>query len=179
MLYKQTSLILALIIGIQVMSGCSGPSGNANNAGPNTNADTANANRAIEPGLEGAKDNAEELATLIKMPFEPEDLVWKESNTGNAGEKQGRRLLAVFQFTPADAKKLIENGSKIRPGKPVTLSSEKWFPKELVTQNEISGDEGIRATSYAADDFFLPPYSEGTLSHVDNTDFFVLEVFAK
>lgn len=170
--------ILACVLAGVILCGCSGQSGGANNTAANV-ANSANSNRAVEPDMEGAKDNADELATLIKLPFQPEDLAWKEYTAGKPGEKQGKRLLAVFQFSPADAKKLIEASSKIRPGTPVSISSEKWFPKELVTQNEMSGDEGIQATSYAADEFFQPPYVEGTLSHVDNTDFFVLELFAK
>ncbi len=128
--------------------------------------------------MEGAKDNVDELATLIKIPYESEDLVWKEFPAAADGSSP-RRVLAVFQFTPADAKKLIENASKVRSGSPVLITNEKWFPKELITQTEVSGEEGVHATAYAADEFLLPPFTEGTLARVDNTDFFVLEVFAK
>jgi len=128
--------------------------------------------------MEGAKDNADELETLVKLPYEPEDLVWKEFPAAADGST-ARRLLAVFQFSVADAKKVVENASHVRPGSPVLLPTEKWFPKELITQTEVSGEEGIRATSYAADEFLNPPFNTGTLSRVDNTDFFVLEVFAK
>jgi hypothetical protein len=173
MLSNRNPLILALIVSIYLMSGCSGrPAPGSNNAA--SNADAQNANRAVEPGMEGAKDNAEELGTLVRMPYEPEDLAWKEYST-----PQGRRLLAVFQLTDEDSRKLIEAASKARPGSSVSIASEKWFPKELVTQNEMSGDTGIQATSYAADEFLQPPFSEGTVSRVDNTNFFVLEAFAR
>jgi hypothetical protein len=166
-------LILALIAAIQLLAACSGGAGTgANNAA--SNAEQTNSNRAVEPGMEGAKDNAEELGTLVRMPYEPEDLAWKEYSDGKGG-----RLLAVFQLTDEDSRKLIESASKFRPGSPVSLTSEKWFPKELVTQSEMSGGTGIQATSYAADEFLQPPYTAGTLSRVDNTNFFVLEVFAK
>jgi hypothetical protein len=171
MLGNRTSLILALAAAIQLLSGCSGPSPGANNA---NSANEANANRAVEPGMEGARDNADELRTLIRLPYEPEDLVWKEY----AADKQRRRLLAVLQFTTEDTRKLVEASSRIRPGTPATVPTEKWFPKELVTQSEMSGEEGVQATSYAADEFFQQPFSEGTLSRVNNTDFFVLELFA-
>lgn len=172
MLASRTFLILTLVTFI---GGCFGRPGGSGNSTANATNEQANSNRSVEPGMEGAKDNAEELGTLIRMPFEPEDLVWKEM-PANA---KGKRLLAVFQFTPTDAKKLVENASKIRPGSALSLSTEKWFPKELVTQSEMSNDEGIPATSYAADEFLQPPYTEGTISQVNNSDFFVLEVFAR
>lgn len=174
MLGHRISLILALIAAIQLIGACSGGSSTPGSNNAASNAEQANANRAVEPGMEGAKDNAEELGTLVKMPYEPEDLAWKEYPNG-----PGRRLLAVFQLTDEDSRRLIDSTSKIRPGSPVSITSEKWFPKELVTQNEMSGDSGIQATAYAADEFLQPPYAEGTLSRVDNTNFFVLEVFAK
>jgi len=173
MLTNGTLFILALIIGTAAMNACSERQGPANNANVTT-AEQVNANRAVEPNMEGAKDNSEELATHVKMPFEPEDLAWKEYQ-----RQDGRRLVAVFQLTEEDSKKLIESASRIRSGVPAMLSSENWFPKELTTQNEMSGGSGIQATAYPADEFFQPPYTEGTFSRVDNTNFFVLEVFAK
>lgn len=122
--------------------------------------------------MEGAKDNAEELAALVKVPYTTEDLAWKEYNA-----PQGRRLLAVFQLSEDDAKKLVETAAK--PGTPVVVQPEKWFPKELTTQNELTGETGVPATSYSADEFLQPPYNQGTLAHIDKTNFFVLEVFAK
>lgn len=174
MLCNRNPLILALIVSIYLMSGCAGRPVPGTNNSAASNADQQNSNRAVEPGMEGAKDNAEELGTLVRMPYEPEDLAWKEFSS-----QQGRRLLAVFQLTDDDSRKLIEAASKIRPGSAVSITSEKWFPKELITQNEMSGDGGIQATSYAADEFLQPPYSEGSVSRVDNTNFFVLEVIAR
>lgn len=173
MLFHRAALILALSVLIQLAVGCErAPVTEANNAATNR----ANSNRAIEPGMEGAKDNADELGTLIKLPYEPEDLVWKDFA---AESGQSRRLLAVIQLTPDETRKLIDSASKTGTGKPTSISSEKWFPKELVTQSEMSSDEGIQATSYPANDLLQPPFTQGTLSHVNNTDFFVIELFAK
>jgi len=172
MLGKKTSVILALFLALQIVVGCGSQTAN------NANVTAANQNTAqnsSEPEKDGVKDNWEELASLIKMPFEPEDLVWKEVSAGN----QGRRLLAVFQLSPADSKKLVENASKIRPGIPVNLPTEKWFPPELVSESELNNDEGIAATSYGADEFLQPPFTEGKLARVGSSDFFVLELFAK
>ncbi|MGD9562364.1 MAG: hypothetical protein AB7F88_10350 [Pyrinomonadaceae bacterium] len=165
--------MLALLASISSLIGCEdGPT--TGNTVVSSNANVRNSNRAIEPGMDGAKDNAEELSSLVKLPYEPEDLVWKEFPGA-----QGRRLVAVFQLTDDDAKKLVDTASKTRPGAPVSIASETWFPTELVTQSEISGDTGIQATSYSAEQFYQSPYNEGTLSRVDKTNFFVLEVFAK
>lgn len=171
MLVNRTAVILALIFGIQAFNACSEPAANSNSASAKAN--TANASG---PEKEGVKDNAEELGSLIKFPLEPEDLVWKEFP---AKGNQKRRVLAVFQLLPDETKKLVEQASKIRPSKPVSIATEKWFPTELTTQSEMNSDEGIPAVSYAADEFFNEPFTEGSLSRVDNTDFFVLELISK
>ncbi|NOT48552.1 MAG: hypothetical protein HOP17_12475 [Acidobacteria bacterium] len=168
---KRTSVILALIFAIQILSGCSGQTANSNTAS-NQNESAA----ASGPEKDGVKDNVSELGALIKFSLEPDDLAWKEFP---AKDDQRRRVLAVFQLTAEDSKKLVERAAKIRPAKPVSITTEKWFPTELTTQSEMNRDEGIPAVSYAADEFYLEPFNEGTLSRVDNTDFFVLEVFAK
>ncbi len=176
MLTSRLLLILAFIPMFAFASACTRQaSPEANNAATNS----SNANRTVEPGMDGARDNADELRTLIRLPYDPEDLVWKEypANASNGGSR--RRLLAVLQFSPADSRKIVESAAKIRPGSPISLSSEDWFPKELVTQSEMSSGEGIQATAYAANDFLLPPFDQGSLSHVNDTDFFVLELFAK
>ena len=123
MLFHRTVLILALFVLMQIAAGCAREAApKANNAATNA----TNSNRAIEPGMEGAKDNADELRTLIKLPYDPEDLVWKDFA---AESGQSRRLLAVIQLTPDETRKLIDSASKIGPGKPASIPSEKWFPK--------------------------------------------------
>lgn len=171
--FSRVSLSLALIVAVYVIGGCSGTSRPTSNNSA-SGVDTQNSNRAVEPGMEGAKDNSEELAALVKMPYEPEDLAWKEYPA-----QPGRRLLAVFQLTDDDTRKLVEAASRVRPGSPLSVTSEKWFPKELVTQSEMSGDAGIQAISYAADEFLQPPFTEGTVARVEGTNFFVLEAFAR
>lgn len=163
-------LLLFLFSYIGVFSGCSGPA--ANSASNNANAGTALA----QTGKEGVSDNPQELAALITFTLEPDDLAWKEFP---AKDGQRKRVLAVFQFGPEETRKLVERVAKIRPAKQVSLTIEKWFPTELTTQSEMNSDEGIPAVSYAADEFYLEPFTEGTLSRVDNTDFFVLELFAR
>lgn len=166
---SKTAIILALFLSVQMLGACRGPSSNANTA----NANTAPANRS-DPASEGVKDNEEELAGLVKLPFEPEEVTWKEISSGDT-----RKLLAVLRFTPEDSKKVVERASKIKPGVSVSIPSERWFPAELVSQSEMSGDDQISATAYPADEFFQAPYSEGRLSRFQESDFFILELTAK
>ena len=90
-----------------------------------------------------------------------------------------RKLLAVLRFTPENSKKIVEHAAKLKAGEKVSIPSESWFPAELVSQGDLSGDDNITATAYPADEFFQAPYSEGKLSRVENSDFFVLEMTAK
>ena len=166
---SKTAIILALFLFIPMLGGCGGRAGNTNAA----NINTVSANKP-DPAAAGVNDNAEELAALVKLPFEPEEVTWKETA---AGDK--KKLLAVLRFTPEDSKKIVERAAKIKPGETVSIPSERWFPAELVSQGELNGDDTITATAYSADEFYLPPYVDGRLSHIQNTDFFVLEVAAK
>lgn len=177
-MFRERSIaILALITCILVAGACS-----TANEGPVNNAAEA-ANRASnigapQPGTEGVKDGVEELEALIKFEIKPEDLVWKEFRAENAGSVQGRRILAVFQLTKQDAKDLVDRSSKNGEGTSALIPVEKWFPPELITQSDMSVDEGIAVTTYPADEFFKGPFDKGTISRVDKTDFFVLELFA-
>lgn len=176
MLRDPALAILALILSIPFLGGCSPAN---ENAGANGNVSTPGQpiTRTSGPGIDGVKDGSEELGALIKLPFEPDDLVWKEFQAGKPGQVQGRRLLAVFQLTPQEAKALIDRSAKAGAGSPAVLSVEKWFPPELIAQSEMSSDAGITVTTYPADDFFQEPFTRGTISNVDDTDFFVLELF--
>ncbi len=166
---SKTAFILALILFIQMLAACGGAAGNDDTGNKNA----ASANKS-DPIAEGVKDSAEELGELVKLPFEPEEVTWKEIASGN-----NKKLLAVIRFTPEDSKKVVEHAAKLKAGEPVSIPSERWFPAELVSQGELRGDDQITATAYPADEFFMPLYSEGRLSRVQNTDFFILELTAK
>ncbi len=154
------------------MLGACGGSGIKSNIANTATANTA-ANKT-DPAAEGVKDGAEELAALVKLPFEPEEVTWRETTEGNK-----RKLLAVIKFTPEDSKKIVENAAKTRAGEPVSIPSERWFPAELVSQAEMSGDDQITATAYPADEFYQSPYAEGRVSRFQQSDFFILELTAK
>lgn len=179
MLRARTLGILALFTSLQFLAGCGGTAGTNSGGSANTSVPGRPANPSAKREADGVKDSLEELEALITLPFQPEDLVWKEFVAGTNGNVQGRRLLAVFQFSPNDAKELIDRSAKLGVGSPAQIPVEKWFPAELIAQSEMSGDEGIAVTSYPADEFYRDPFRKGTLSNVDKTDFFVLDLFVK
>ncbi len=164
MLHIRLTAILTLIALSAFAGACGGGekrSGNSNTL-PNSNQARAT-----------AKTNAEELGLLVNIPFETEDIVWKEDDAN-------KKLIAVFRLTPADAAKVVAEAEKVRPPpQPVNLASESWFPAELIAQSAMSGDDSLNGKSYAANSFLQEPYKSGTITRIDNTDYFVLEVSAK
>jgi len=160
-------VILALIAATVSFLGCGGKTGSQNNAGSSNRA--ANVNGAAK---NKANDNAEELGMLINLQTEPEDLVWKV-------DEKKKMLIAVMRYAPADAGKLSNQLTARSAGAPREISTEEWFPAELIAQGESGGNAAVEGTSFTADDFFQPPYTEGTITRINGTDFFVLELNAK
>ena len=119
-----------------------------------------------------SKSNGEELGLLINVPFDTEDVVWKEDSFN-------KRLVAVLRFSKMDSDKLVADAEKIAPPQPVVLPSETWFPPELIAQSENNGDDNLKGTAYAANKFFQTPYTEGKITRIENTEYFVLELSAK
>ncbi|MFM9903014.1 MAG: hypothetical protein ACKVQJ_00415 [Pyrinomonadaceae bacterium] len=156
--------ILALFSTIAVCFGCGGSAIKSANAKPGANSANENSN--------AAKTNVEELGILINVPYETEDVVWKE-NTAR------KKLVAVLRFSPADSAKLVAEAEKTRAPEAATLSSETWFPAELIAQSEMSGNDELKGQSYAADQFFLAPYTSGRIVRIEGTDYFVIELSAK
>ena len=162
----RSSLIAAAFACIVLIFGCSGRQSNTGRS-----SGVGSANRPIEPA-NSAKTNVEELGVLVNIPYEVEDIAWKEDATD-------KKLIAVLRFSPADAAKVVAEAEKIRSPQPVNLSSETWFPVELIAQSAMSGDDSLNGKSYAANSFLQEPYRSGTITRVDNTDYFVLELSAK
>jgi hypothetical protein len=165
MKFDKAAYLLALILISQLLPGCgnSPNSSNASNvASDGTNSESANTSRT----------NVEELGVLIQMPFETEEAVWKEIPSQ-------KKLLAVLRLSPADADRLVEQAKAHRPPTSVAVSSETWFPPELIAQVDVSGDSSLKGTSYGANDFYQPPYTEGQLTRIDGTEYFMLEMTAK
>jgi len=120
----------------------------------------------------------------IKMPFHPEEAVWREDVLGKSGDNRvpaptDKKLTAVLRFLKDDAAKITAQAEKYKPATPATINTEKWFPAELIAQSQTSGDETVKGSSYPANDFLNPPYSDGKITRIEGTDYFVLELFAK
>ena len=108
---------------------------------------------------------------LINFTLEPEDIVWQQSESP-------KRIVAVFRLDQEATKKLVDQLSARSQGAPKTIAVEDWFPPELVAGGEATVASTVDGTAYPADEFYQPPFSQGTITRVDNTDFFVLEIAA-
>lgn len=130
------------------------------------------------------KDDAE-LGLIVKLPFEPEEAVWREEslaakNPANRAPVQtGKKLIAVVKFSAENSSRVVEQAQTYGAPQSVKIGTEIWFPAELIALSELSGDETLKGNSYAANDFFQPPYAEGKITRIENSDFFVLELTAK
>ena len=157
-------ILIFLSIFISVMVGCGGPDANSNaNAVDASNSSQAN---------NSAKTNVEELALLINVPYESEEVFWKD-------DPQHKRIVAVLRFPPNEAGRLIADAQKIRPPQKVNIGTESWFPPELIAQSDVSGDDTLSGQAYAANAFFQDAYNDGRVIKVDDSDYFVLEMNAK
>lgn len=154
---------------------------NPNSTANSQNRKTANSNSKTNP----VKDDIEELEMTIKLPFRPEDAVWREESLGKQeGDNRvpspnEKKLVAVLKFTKDEANQIVAQAEKFKPAAPATISAESWFPNELIAQSQTSGDETLKGTAYAANDFFQAPYLDGKITRIESADYFVLELFAK
>ncbi|MFN2412269.1 MAG: hypothetical protein ABR535_04330, partial [Pyrinomonadaceae bacterium] len=117
--------------------------------------------------------DVDELAMLVRFPVGPEDAVWKEEST------PARKLTAVVRFTDQNAAIVESNASKGDAATQHSTATENWFPGELLAQSEMSGDGRITGTSYPATEFIQPPFSDGRITRVPGTPFFILELNAR
>lgn len=149
------------------------------NSPPNSNrAAGIEANRANIP-----KDDAEELGKIVRLPFEPEEVVYKPNikpaaNANTAAAPDAKKLIAVLKFSKEDADKIAEQAAVYKPPVALDVDAESWFPAELIAQSQLSGDDVLKGKSYAANDFIQPPYTTGKITRIDDTDYFVLELIA-
>jgi hypothetical protein len=121
---------------------------------------------------------------VIKLPFHPEEAVWREEILGKPGGNRvpaptDKKLTAVLRFLEADADQIVAQAEKYKPAANHKISTESWFPAELIAQSQTSGDDTVKGKSYSANDFFNAPYTEGRITRIEGTDYFVLELFTK
>ena len=158
---RKAALFLSLTFAVSTFAGCSGASNSNTGAEPVTTSENANK----------ANTNVEELGVLINVPYESEEASWKE-------EKGHKKVIAVLRFPEPEANRLVEDASKIAPAHDADISAETWFPPELIAQSGISGEDTLTGKAYPADPFFQAPYTHGSITRIENTDYFVLELTA-
>lgn len=131
-----------------------------------------------------AKDDTAELLRLIRVPFTPEESVWREEpvrkttdgkNTAVEGQK---KLIVVLRFNEEEAGAIVRQAEPYKPTERVNIDAETWFPAELIAKSGLSGDDTLKGTAYDAADFTQPPYANGRVTRIDDTNYFVLELFA-
>ncbi|MBV9215626.1 MAG: hypothetical protein JO053_05565 [Acidobacteria bacterium] len=161
--FARSAIILTLFFANLVLPTARGRSVSKNaNSGPSGNS----ANTTTE------HSNVEELGMMINVPYAPEDIVWKEY-------PKPHKLLAVFRFSPEDSSKIVSAAAAVKQPEPAIISSEPWFPDELVAQGGSTGDDSLKGQAYSPDQFVQEPFNSGRLIRIEGTDYFVLELDAK
>ena len=160
-----SGLILTLFLSAAMLPGCGGDQANTADRPPATgqtqisNSDTA-------------KTNVEELGMLVHVPYNVEDIVWKQ-------DPSNKSIVAVFRLSHEDSSKLVAGAEKSGPGRAISLPVETWYPDELIAQGEMSGDSTLKGTALPASMFYQDPYNTGRITRVEGIDYFVLEISPK
>ena len=156
-------LIVTFIFAAAGAPGCSGPTASEGNSSSNaSNQQAANSQKA-------GNDSAEELQSLIPLPFEPEEVTWRASEAN--GQK---KLVAILVLTPDVHRQLAAKHSP--PASDVQVSVDQWFPVELITMGEASGEMTVAGKAYAATEFYQVPYTAGTVVFIPDTNYVVLDL---
>ena len=158
-------LIFAVLTASIAAVGCSSKPA-ANNA--NASAAPAAANTDTQ---NGARTKVEDLSLLVNMPYDVQDVLWKQSH-------DQKKITAVLRFDPDDEKKVTAEAEKFGPAQNVTFDTQAWFPEELTEQSELHGDQPLSGKAYPANQFFQEPFNNGRLVDIDGTDYYVLELNA-
>ena len=149
------------------------------------NSAVSNANQTAGSSVEIiVQDNIEDLDKIIKLPFIPLEATYTEINLNSKNTTpqlpvpNEKRFVAVLKFSSEDAAGIVANAEKYRLPAPSDTDAETWFPPELIAKSQETGDEYLKGVEYAANDFIQPPYLNGKLTRLNNTDYFVLELFS-
>jgi hypothetical protein len=158
---------LILLISTAAVAIACGSKPAANNT--NTVAAASNANTDTQ---NGARTKVEDLSLLINMPYDVQDVMWKQS-------KDQKKITAVIHFDPDDEKKVITDAERFGPPQNATIETQSWFPDELTAQSDLHGDQPLSGKAYPANQFFQDPYNSGRIIDIDGTDYYVLELTAQ
>ena len=175
-------LLCAVLVSAYFFAGCKTYDNDSNVIRQTTNENQNAKIKDIGENQSPAKDDAEELGKLIKIPYETEEAIWKletDARIPNANHGEtAPKLIAVLKFKSADAQKIVEQAEQYKPAVETSINVESWFPPELIAKGQESGDETIKGNRYAPNDFAQPPYQNGSLTRISGTDYFVLELSA-
>lgn len=138
-------------------------------------AGNSNSNASTASNTNSANDNVEELRSLVRIPFEPDEVVFRVLTTAD----KRQRLVAVFVLTPEIHRSLEGRLSSSGSGHEQLVTVEQWFPAELTAMAEMSGETTISGTAFPATEFFQPPYTDGNIVFIPQTDYAVLDLQAK
>jgi len=165
--FKTILIFLSVVL---TLNACSGNEiGNVNSVATNSNSNRA----AIVP-----IDDVEEFGKIVKLPVAPEEATFYEFDLSADGSSRpsvpnAKRLVAVLQFSGENANTLV---STLNNAVPLDVDAENWFPPELVAKSQETGDASLKGVSYAATAFLQPPYLNGRLTRINDTNYFVLEL---
>lgn len=134
-------------------------------ANQNNNSATTQTNAAQQ----ATKDDVEELGKIVRLNITPEEATYRHDE---------KKLTAVLKFSANDAAQVVAQSEKYKPAAQTEIEPEDWFPAELVAQSQLSGDAALRGAALAPDEFFQTPYTNGKLTRVGETDYFILELAA-
>lgn len=165
---KVTLAILSLVLSLQIVSGCSTPKA-ANNA----NESLPVPSQSVDPE-KASNDNADELALLINLPYEPVELAYRETKANNS-----RTLTVVLRFSSAEADQITKKAEAVNPPVDTQVKIEDWFPAELVDRGDVQLETTLPGKTYSASEFAKEPFSSGLLTRIGETDYFVLVMAAR
>jgi hypothetical protein len=135
----------------------------------NTNATNKPAsNVQTQKQIGETNDDVDDLAEVIKLPLLPEDVTWQQFET-----QSGKKVIAVIRFTPEDTAAVLGQSPA---GEKAELAAERWFPQELIAQSDISGDQVLHGTVYAATIFYKDAFNKGRVIKLDGSDYFIVEL---
>ncbi|MGH9949899.1 MAG: hypothetical protein ACRD6X_22250 [Pyrinomonadaceae bacterium] len=163
------SIFLVVIFGSIFISSCSSNRNSNDNiqSAPNANSNIGN---STDP-TKTTNDNIEELRTIIIVPFEPDEVVWRVFK-GTGSED---RLVAVFRLMKNDAESFSSKVSA-NVADVAAVSVEDWFPAELKAMGETTGESNISCSVLPAAEFVQEPYSNGTVYVVPDSGYIVVEL---
>ncbi|HXG85129.1 MAG TPA: hypothetical protein VNI84_14005 [Pyrinomonadaceae bacterium] len=168
---SRKNILTVFCLGVFFLNACAGNE----NAGSSTQSNQPTADSGKENNAPVVKDDADELGKIVNLPFAPEDATWREDAAAAPNRK---KMTAVVKFSAEDAANIVRQAESLKPAVNSAIDAETWFPAELIAQSQLSGDETLKGATFAADNFLRPPYNQGKITRISETNYFVLELTA-